>query len=313
MTSDAMSGLNGYETLLLSPHADDALFSAHALITAVQPEVWTVFAGEPDSGGPTAWDLQCGYDNSQELVRQRREEDEAAFEGLGVRLRHLPLLERAYTTVARRRSDLAALAQELEAWVSERGKRPAMILVPVGAGTQMVPGLLDRVRGSRRHRPSSPEAGSPPELDEPTAPRSEPAPFRLLKGLVQRVLHWGFKRRRAAARKRGMLANEDHLAVRDLVVRQFGSRDDVVVGAYEELPYLWGCPGDEQAQHLARQLGAAAVEVRLPVDRGDKVTRLAAYATQVRLMDPQRRRLESARTLPPQERLWLYPNQGSGA
>lgn len=333
--------LRGVPTLLLSPHLDDALFSAHTLIAAIGPEVWTVFAGAPEGPGVTDWDRGCGFDDSRELMAVRRQEDRDAFADLPeVELRHLDLLERAYTDARRRRDDEHELRARIDQWLTEHPGERRVLLVPVGAGTRMAPGPIDRIRGLRARlspgaaepdphaAPSGPAQGAvapshaaPTRSDAPAgedAPRPDAATRRFrprdLRELALRparaLLHRDFLRRRRAAQRRGILANEDHVALRDIVVAHTAGDDSVEVWFYEELPYLWGEPGDAEARRLAAH--GPLAELSLPVDQEAKARRVRRYATQLGLLDPERKTLADASTLPRTERLWA-PATGSGA
>ena len=70
--------------LIISPHCDDAVFSCGDLL-AVHPGavVVTVFAGRPPSGGKlTEWDEASGFQQGDDVMGLRREEDRAALSGL---------------------------------------------------------------------------------------------------------------------------------------------------------------------------------------------------------------------------------------
>ncbi|WP_432509493.1 PIG-L family deacetylase [Kineococcus auxinigenes] len=96
--------------LAVSPHLDDAAFSAGGLLAGLAAAgaevlVVTVFTGSvPD---PTGFALACQTDKGLaadvDYMALRRAEDDAALAALGVRGRHLPLLEaphRGYTSAA---------------------------------------------------------------------------------------------------------------------------------------------------------------------------------------------------------------------
>lgn len=323
-TSKDERGLDGAAVLVLSPHLDDALFSVHTFIRTAHPEVWTVFAGSPDGPGVTDWDRGCGFEDSRELMAARRQEDLAAFAHVpGATVRHLDMQERAYTTSERRAGDLARLRKELVAWADAHEGVESIVLVPVGAGTRMAPGIVDRLRAltSRlRARPErqlhpDPGPGAGEGRDESALPADlAPTPERQVQTSwltrlgdavttpIRRILHADFQRRRAAAQRRGILANEDHVAVRDLAVDLFASDPRVEVWFYEELPYLWGEPGDAEA----RRIGAAhpLQESTWTVDVEAKASCVRTYATQLGMLDPAERALRDSSVLPAQERIW---------
>ncbi|WP_432572831.1 PIG-L family deacetylase [Kineococcus sp. SYSU DK005] len=96
--------------LAVSPHLDDAAFSAGGLLAGLAAAgadvlVVTVYTGSV--ARPTGFALACQTDKGLapevDYMALRRAEDEAATAALGVRGRHLPLLEaphRGYTSAA---------------------------------------------------------------------------------------------------------------------------------------------------------------------------------------------------------------------
>ena len=138
----------------------------------------------------------------------------------------------------------------------------------------------------------------------PSPPAGEPAPAGLAKRVVQRLLHVDYQRRRRAAQRSGMLANEDHLAVRDAGLAVAGLRVDVLL--YEELPYLWAARGDA-ATATASAACRDARQFELTPDITDKHARMTRYRSQLRVMDPEHRRLEDPARLPRHERYWWLP------
>ena len=86
------------ETLIVSPHLDDAVFSCGAMIAATPGAlVCTIFAGAPRSALVTDWDTQCGFTDAHEAMRARRIEDTAALHVLDARAMHLGFLDAQYT------------------------------------------------------------------------------------------------------------------------------------------------------------------------------------------------------------------------
>ncbi|SAK60060.1 LmbE family protein [Caballeronia glebae] len=85
------------ETLVVSPHLDDAVFSCGAMLaTSPGASVCTIFAGAPDTALVTGWDTQCGFADAHEAMRERRAEDTAALHILGARAVHLGFLDSQY-------------------------------------------------------------------------------------------------------------------------------------------------------------------------------------------------------------------------
>jgi hypothetical protein len=81
-------------SLVLSPHLDDAVFSAwHVLSSAPRPRVVSVFAGVPEPGFVTDLDRAHGAEDSAGWLRRRRREDTEALDLVGGEAVHLDLLE----------------------------------------------------------------------------------------------------------------------------------------------------------------------------------------------------------------------------
>lgn len=85
--------------IFVSPHFDDAIFSAGGLIYAlhkhnIKVHIVTVFtkAGKENTLSAKAYLKQCGYPNGVDLYKKRKEEDLKAIEGLAQPL-HLGLTE----------------------------------------------------------------------------------------------------------------------------------------------------------------------------------------------------------------------------
>lgn len=87
--------MNG--VVVVSPHLDDAVFSAGATIAALgEVSVVTVFAGDPLPEQSTGWDRASGFSSSSEAMAARRDEDLAALDALGASAIHLGLLDNQY-------------------------------------------------------------------------------------------------------------------------------------------------------------------------------------------------------------------------
>ncbi len=91
--------------IYLSPHLDDAVFSAGGLIyeqvqAGLPVEIWTFMCGYPPDSevSPLAQSIHArwGFSSVKETVRMRREEDERATAILGARPRHFDLLDCIY-------------------------------------------------------------------------------------------------------------------------------------------------------------------------------------------------------------------------
>lgn len=306
---------DGAAVLVLSPHLDDAMFSCSELIRRTRPDVWTVFAGEPETPVTTSWDLSCGYGDSHALVAQRRQEDQEAFAGTGASIRHLDMLDGVYTSVSRRAADLESLAVEVDRWLSAHQNDWPVIVLPACAGVVVKPGMMDRMmslltalprRGSRP--PESPENPSVETRVGTSSTSTEPSSGLITQGaieLLRKLKHSLYQRRRARAQRSGFAVNGDHLAVRDTILNVVSQRGQAVqVLLAEDLPYLWSQTGDEEVARLADRLGILAEPHEWHVDREWKYARLAHYVSQLQVMDPGAHRLSRSTTVPSVERCW---------
>ncbi len=92
------------DTIILSPHFDDAVLSCwHLLASAGEVLVVNVFAGEPTAGTLGWWDELAGASDSAAAVRTRIEEDRQALALAGRAAVNLPFLDSQY-----RQSDQAS-------------------------------------------------------------------------------------------------------------------------------------------------------------------------------------------------------------
>ncbi|MDO4916773.1 MAG: hypothetical protein Q3974_04055, partial [Rothia sp. (in: high G+C Gram-positive bacteria)] len=225
--------LNDYRILVLSPHLDDAAFSAAELIRTCTPEVWTVFAGIPAQNVVTAWDQHAGFSTGEEQMTARRQEDLRAFAGYSGAVEHLDFLERAYVSPAQRTKDMTALVHRIQQWLDE-SPQSAVIFLPAGAGIYMPEPLWKRFnRKPLSQAVAANQAGlaAPQERAHPiddvvpsddaatAAVPASTAPNKQFKeqamAQARSFLHKVQTARRAFYQKQGMLANEDHLMLRD--------------------------------------------------------------------------------------------------
>lgn len=96
--------------LAISPHLDDAAFSAGATLAALARDGWRVIVATLFTGNvprPTGFALDCqtskGIGATVDYMALRRDEDRAACDALGAEPMHLPLLEaphRGYDSAA---------------------------------------------------------------------------------------------------------------------------------------------------------------------------------------------------------------------
>lgn len=78
-------------TVVISPHIDDAVWSAHGLLHGAT--VITICAGIPPAGTPpTQFDTNAGFTSAAAAMRARRAEDHAAAAIAGFTVRHLNCL-----------------------------------------------------------------------------------------------------------------------------------------------------------------------------------------------------------------------------
>jgi hypothetical protein len=290
---DINPGWLQHPILILSPHLDDALFSASEVVRRTRTSVWTVFAGEPDGPITTAWDRSCGFADSREALSVRRQEDLDAFAQTASEIRHLPYLDGAYSTPERRARDIEQLIREVEGWVAAHSTENPIVVLPAGAGVPVSPGLLHEPGGAQRA----------------VADRASRSPLAPLVHLARQWKHRLYRRRRGRAAKRGLAVNEDHRVIRDAVGDALADDGRVTLALMEDLPYLWWHPGDDAAAAAAARWGRSASVTTLMVDREWKHERIRNYGSQLDVMDAADRRLGQATTLPAWERLWVLAPQ----
>lgn len=140
--------------VILSPHPDDAVFSAwHVLAAGDQVDVINVFAGIPEPGFVTPLDQAHGADESAAWVQRRLAEDRDVLASLGRRAHNLDFLDVAYRAEAMWRTssgpapaaegfvasvagkpELAVALEELRSAIVELLPTAATIYAPVGIG-----------------------------------------------------------------------------------------------------------------------------------------------------------------------------------
>lgn len=124
-----------HHPLVVSPHLDDAVFSAGQFLAANPgTTVLTVFAGSPRAIKRTEWDAKCGFAQSADAIVFRKAEDRRALAAVGARAVHLDYLDHQYRDDSHRRNDPGvdvSIANSLSAQVDE--SRPNLILGPLGA------------------------------------------------------------------------------------------------------------------------------------------------------------------------------------
>jgi hypothetical protein len=147
--------------LLVSPHFDDAVLSAAALLEA-GAEVLTVFGGAPEPAISTDWDRRSGFADSNEAMRRRIEEDAAALAHYDCTQRMLDLWETQYR-VDHDPSDAypGLLAAAIDAWLDDTPG--GLVALPVCAGGQIT--LAHRLRFKLPYGRLRLPGGGPPHVD----------------------------------------------------------------------------------------------------------------------------------------------------
>lgn len=105
-----------FVNLILSPHLDDAVFSLGGLLATYAQEsaVITVFAGTPSKPISRQWDRACGFADSAEAMKTRRQEDIVALTSLGIQpdnILHWEYLDKQYRT--NDKENLSLVAKEI--------------------------------------------------------------------------------------------------------------------------------------------------------------------------------------------------------
>lgn len=90
--------MTAQQTVILSPHLDDAVLSCwHLLCGPGDVRVINVFAGSPPPGnGAYSWDRETGATDSVARMEERRAEDREAFAIAGRTATHLDFLDEQY-------------------------------------------------------------------------------------------------------------------------------------------------------------------------------------------------------------------------
>lgn len=119
----------GIDSLIISPHLDDAVLSATSPILAAKAaDVVTVFAGVPDEGTrPGWWDRVTRAVNPAERVLQRVQEDTAAMAELGARAHHLDEMDGQHRDGP---ADTQRIANQLRSFVESAHD----VWIPAGIG-----------------------------------------------------------------------------------------------------------------------------------------------------------------------------------
>jgi LmbE family N-acetylglucosaminyl deacetylase len=135
----------GVPLTVLAPHLDDAVLSCGALITHAASRTAVTVTTFFTEGGPGPYTLsarrylrQVGERNAEALYQQRRAEDRAALEPLGITWVHAGLTEALFRRrpVSRSRSGLARVLPELaHAYPSFRAHVTSGQLAAADAGT----------------------------------------------------------------------------------------------------------------------------------------------------------------------------------
>lgn len=114
--------------VFLSPHYDDAVFSAGSRLArgGAGVRLITVCGGVPTMSAPSSWDRRCGFLDGAEAALVRRAEDDAVCLQLGVQRVRLPFLDQPYQPGKR----VDALAASIAPYLCDA----ATIWAPTGIG-----------------------------------------------------------------------------------------------------------------------------------------------------------------------------------
>lgn len=133
--------------LVVSPHLDDAVFSAGQFLAARPGAVVvTVLAGAPIQPVQTKWDLNSGFTDSQHAITIRRDEDRTALAMLGAIPVHLDYLDCQYKP-ENHRALVAGLTNEIEK------RQPELVVGPLGLGHADHIRVRDAVLAAHREVP----------------------------------------------------------------------------------------------------------------------------------------------------------------
>ena len=88
--------MNMPKVVILSPHLDDAVLNCWYTINHNECTVLTIFAGIPQKGTTKLWDFLCGKKDSNQMVINRREENENALQNTGCSIQNLDYLDQQY-------------------------------------------------------------------------------------------------------------------------------------------------------------------------------------------------------------------------
>lgn len=269
--------------LVVSPHLDDAALSCAALLDRAEPlDVVTVCTGRPRPPRQGDWDRACGFADSDEAISARIEEERLAFAGTAHRLGQLGLFESQYLDEPRPDKDVDVLRRYVNDWVTRNGEGRVTVAVPACAGR--VYHGLERVAGV------------------PLGARR--AAIKRLVGPIGRAI-LGWANRRIVLRD-DPVVHGDHRFVRDAILDGLTELSRTRILLYEEVPYLWGHPADDEVARTSARYHLRATEIRIPVRRDAKASRVGAYRSQLpHLYRHQGHALDSVEGLPPVERYWL--------
>ncbi|WP_329091818.1 MULTISPECIES: PIG-L deacetylase family protein [unclassified Streptosporangium] len=124
-----------WETIVVSPHFDDAVLSAAGLLARREGNAAIVTALGGAGETLSAWDRLCGFASAEETARERRAEDARACEILGV---DQVALDNPDVPAARLPLD------DLEAFLTEHVTPRTRVLVPMGIGNADHEAVRDR-------------------------------------------------------------------------------------------------------------------------------------------------------------------------
>lgn len=279
--------LGGAPLLVISPHLDDAILSAFALLDRRVPvDVLTVFTGQPSPPQRTQWDSFTGFLDSDVAMSARSAENLAAFSDTPHRLHALGLLDDQYRGRPAAEHEAGAILAWVVDWMDRHGPG-AVLAIPAIAGLPVV-------------EPTSGDSWT-------SASVAAGLPRWAKRGLGKAASGASRLRRGSQPQDPSLLpphGHVDHRFVRDTALRVLSGRRGVSVLLYEEVPYLWGRPADEEVAAVSTETGRTAKLFQLAVNREAKARHVASYQTQLPALFAPQGPLDTPAGLPEIERYW---------
>lgn len=150
-------------SLFISTHLDDAVFSCGKLISVIEnPTVLTVFGGVPDAENiVTAYDQKSGFSSAKEAVEARNSENQTALALLGAKNITLDFVENQYDQT----NNYADLVKELNKHIQEYDE----IYIPLGLLHPDHLTVAQACKEARQDKPTWVYMDMPYYVDDPIA------------------------------------------------------------------------------------------------------------------------------------------------